>query len=547
MMRGVLQALLMIKARRIGVWYYFMTTGEKISSGKCFLGIEFGSTRIKAVLTDDQYKPAAMGEYQWENRFEGGYWTYPLDEIRKGLSSCYSDLKRNTAEKFGVGLSSFRAMGISGMMHGYMPFDSEWNLLVPFRTWRNTNTGEAAAELTRLFGFNIPQRWSIAHLYQAILDKEEHIGKISYITTLAVYVHRLLTGVTAAGIGEASGMFPVKDAGYNEEMLDKFSEVVSDAGLTRSIRDMLPKVMLSGEKCGVLSAEGALLLDSEGNLKAGIPFCPPEGDAGTGMTATDSVRAKTGNVSAGTSVFAMAVLEKPLSGVYPEIDVVATPDGRAVAMVHCNNCCCELDAWIGLFEEFCGLAGIDIGRPELYRMLYGNAMKGDADCGGAAAYNFLSAEPVAGVDKGKPMYFRSASGKFNLANFFRAELMGSLASLKMGMDILFGRENVRLERLSAHGGLFKVPGAADVLLADGLNVPVTVTEAAGEGGAWGMSLLAAYMADGGGCELGKFLSEKVFDNIESREVLPSKEGVIGFDRFMKNYAEGLKAVKAMED
>lgn len=517
-----------------------MAVKDKILDGQCFLGIEFGSTRIKAVLIDDEYKTVAIGGHKWENKLEDGYWTYSLEDIHSGLKACYRDLKNEVLKNYGVRLTAFRSMGISGMMHGYMPFDEEGKLLVPFRTWRNTSTQEAAEELTSLFGFNIPQRWSAAHLYQAVLNKEPHIERISYITTLAVYVHFLLTGVMAAGVGEASGMFPVNGIGYDEEMLNKFSKALNDRDVSIDVRSILPKVMKSGESCGTLTEEGALFLDPEGDLKAGIPFCPPEGDAGTGMVATDSVREKTGNVSAGTSVFAMAVLEKPLSKVYPEIDIVATPDGKNVAMVHCNNCCSELDAWVGVFKEFGQLMDMELNDSELYEKLYHNALKGNTDCGGTVAYNFLSGEPVAGVKNGRPMYFRNPEGHFDLANFIRAELMGALGALKMGMDLLFKQENTELTEIAAHGGLFKVQGAADQLLADGLNVPVTLMETAGEGGAWGMAVLAAYQADGQGRNLADFLSEKVFDKVERRTVKPDEEGIAGFEKFMENYRKGLE-------
>ncbi len=499
-------------------------------------------------MIDDTFNTVAMGSHTWENRFENGYWTYSLEDIHKGLQDCYADLKKNVKEKYGVTLTSFKAMGISGMMHGYMPFDSKENLLVPFRTWRNTTTAKAAEELTALFGFNIPQRWSIAHLYQAILNNESHIKNISYITTLAVYVQYLLTGVRAVGFGEASGMFPVDKSNYNREMLEKFSKLVQKYNLPWNIQDVLPNIVSCDKMCGQLTQKGALFLDPEGDLRAGVPFCAPEGDAGTGMVATNAVKERTANVSAGTSVFAMAVLEKPLSKIYPQIDVVATPSGSPVAMVHCNNCCGELDAWVGVFAEFCQLMGYNANISELYRRLYQNALeKGDSDCGGVIAYNFLSAEPVADIEKGKPLFFRSIESSFNLANFFRAELCASLAALKMGMDILFKEENVKLDKLAAHGGLFKVQGAAEKLLADGFNTPVTLMETAGEGGAWGMALLAAYMwdenkQDGRRSDLAEFLDEKVFNGIESREVLPTKEGISGFEQYMNGYKSGLKAV-----
>ncbi|MBD5117034.1 MAG: ATPase [Ruminococcaceae bacterium] len=516
---------------------------ENIKNGKTYLGIEFGSTRIKAVLIDGTYTPVATGSHQWTNRLENGYWIYTLEDIHKGLQSCYADIKKDVKEKYGVTLTDIGAIGISGMMHGYMPFNDSDALLTPFRTWRNATTEHSADALTELFGFNIPQRWSIAHLYQAILDGEAHVSEISYITTLAVYIHYRLTGVFAAGVGEASGMFPTSGIGYNREMLEKFRQLTAKNGYKWDIEEILPKVMNAGEQCGTLTESGALLLDPDGDLKAGIPFCPPEGDAGTGMVATDSVLPKTGNISGGTSIFSMLVLEKPLKGVYKEIDVVATPDGSDVAMVHCNNCCSELDAWVNVFYEFAELIGKPVDKGELYGILYNNAMRGDISCGGVTAYNFLSGEPVAGVEKGKPMYFRAPDGEFNLSNFFRAELMSSVAALKMGTDILFEKENVKAERFAAHGGLFKVEGAADKLTADAMNVPLTVMTTAGEGGAWGMALLAAYMRDKGESSLSDFLSERVFKEMEKRTVYPDNEGVQGFNEYMTRFKAGLEAQK----
>lgn len=518
---------------------------EKIKTGKTFLGIEFGSTRIKAVLTDDTFAPIASGGHTWENKLENGYWTYSLDDIHSGLKSCYADLKKDVKEKYGVTLTAFGAMGISGMMHGYMPFNEKDELLVPFRTWRNTTTEQAASELSELFSFNVPQRWSIAHLYQAILNKEEHIGNISYITTLAVYVHYLLTGEMAAGVGEASGMFPAEGIGYNKFMIEKFRALIADKGYKWDIEDILPAVKKAGEHCGVLTESGAKFLDPEGDLKAGVPFCSPEGDAGTGMTATDSVLPETGNISGGTSIFSMLVLDKPLKGVYKEIDVVSTPDGSDVAMIHCNNCCSELDAWVKLFGEFAALIGKETDKSELYTLLYKNAMKGDISAGGVTAYNFLSGEPVACVEQGKPMYFRTPDGEFNLANFFRAELMSALAALKMGSDILFDKEKVKAKRFAAHGGLFKVEGAADLLTANAMNVPITVMTTAGEGGAWGMALLAGFMKVGNGESLADFLAERVFKNAEKRVVEPEEKGVDGFNEYMKRFAAGLEAERAV--
>lgn len=514
---------------------------SKINTELTYLGIEFGSTRIKAVLIDDSFSVLASGSYIWENRLEDGYWTYSLDDIRNGLQGAYAELAREVKEKYGETLTTMGAIGISAMMHGYMPFNSSEELLVPFRTWRNSTTGVAAEKLTRLFDFKIPQRWSIAHLYQAMLDNENHVTELSYITTLAVYVHYLLTGVRAAGMGEASGMFPLDGNGqYDTKMLDKFDREVKAAGYSWDIRAVLPQVSPAGECCGCLTAEGALLLDPSGNLKAGILFCPPEGDAGTGMTATDSVLPRTGNVSAGTSIFSMLVLERELPGLYDDIDVVVTPDGRPVAMVHCNNCCSELDAWVKLFGEFAALAGREMSAGELYELLYTNAMRGDTDCGGVLAYNFLSGEPTLNMTEGRPMYFRTPDSRFNLANFFRAELYSAFGLLKMGMDILFD-QGIAADRFTGHGGLFKVRGAAQQLLADALNTSVAVNETAGEGGAWGMALLAAYMLLGGGKGLAEWLDKSVFADVESCAAVPDPKGVEGFSRFMLSYRRGLMA------
>ncbi|MBD5144432.1 MAG: ATPase [Ruminococcus sp.] len=513
---------------------------SQINFSKTFLGIEFGSTRIKACLIGEDFAPIAQGAHDWENRLENGYWTYSLDDIHSGLQSCYADLKRDVREKYGVILETVGAMGISAMMHGYMAFDGGDDLLVPFRTWRNTTTEKAAAELTRLFGFNIPQRWSIAHLYQAVLNKEPHVPQIAHITTLAGYIHFLLTGNRAVGIGEASGMFPVNGNGYDEDMLGKFGGLVPDM----DIRAVLPAVLSAGEAAGNLTEAGAKFLDPDGDLKPGIPLCPPEGDAGTGMTATNAVRAGTGNVSAGTSVFSMLVLEKNLSGVYPEIDMVTTPDGSPVAMVHCNNCCSELDAWVGMFGEFAELIGKPLSKNELYETLYRNAMKGSPDCGGVTAYNCLSGEPVIGVESGRPLYFRTPDSKMSLADFFRAQLCSAFAALRYGMDILFNEGNVSAEQFTGHGGLFKVSGTAQQILADALKTPVAVMETAGEGGAWGMALLAAYAVCGTGKSLADFLESEVFTGMKKTVLTPSEEGAKGFDDFMERYVCGLAAEKA---
>ena len=518
-----------------------MTVQEKIKQGKTYLGIEFGSTRIKAVLTDDTFVPIAAGSHEWENRYENGVWTYSLEDITGGLQNCYAGLAENIKEQYGVVPETYGAMGISGMMHGYMAFDKEDKLLVPFRTWRNTITEQAAAELSEAFRFNIPQRWSIAHLYQAVLNGEEHVPQIAHINTLAGYIHFLLTGERSVGVGEASGIFPIENGSYNEKYLEKLSELLKEKNFRGDIKEILPKVLSAGEGNAVLTESGAKLLDPAGTLKAGVKLCPPEGDAGTGMAATNSVLPKTGNVSAGTSIFAMLVLEKPLTGYYPEIDVVTTPDGSPVAMVHCNNCCSELDAWVNVFGEFAALSGSPMDKSDLYETLYKNALNVDPDCGGTVAYNFLSGEPVACAENGRPMYFRTPGGRFGLANFFRAQLYSSMAALKLGMDILFENEKVSVQKITGHGGLFKVQGVAQQFLADGLNSAVSVMKTAGEGGAWGMALLAAYSAVGSGKTLPEFLETEVFSSMESVTVQPDEKGAPGFTAFIENYKKGLAA------
>lgn len=521
-----------------------LTIAEKIEAGQTYLGIELGSTRIKAVLIDDSLSPIASGSHTWENRFENGIWTYSLDDIHSGIQSCYRSLCAEIKERYGVLPRKFGAMGVSAMMHGLMAFDRNDKLLVPFRTWRNTCTAQAAEELTALFDFNIPQRWSAAHFYQAVLNGESFIPETSYITTLAGYIHYRLTGLKAVGIGEASGMFPVSGSGYDRKMLDKMNGLLEKKGVSLKMEDILPSVMNAGERGAVLTDEGATFLDPTGMLQSGVPLCPPEGDAGTGMTATNSVRPRTGNISAGTSVFSMLVMDKPLEGCYPEIDMVTTPDGAPVAMVHCNNCCSELDFWVNMFGEFGSLSGNAVDTSELYELLYTNAMKADPACGGITAYNFLSGEPAAGVETGRPMYFRTPDSTPSLGNFFRAELYSSIASLKIGMDILFEKENVLADGFTGHGGLFKVKGAAQQILSDALNVPVSVMTTAGEGGAWGMALLAAYMVLGKGKSLPDWLDSEVFASVEKTTLYPDEKGREGFNEFMKRYVSGLSAERA---
>ncbi len=518
-----------------------MTIQEKIQSGRTYLGIEFGSTRIKAVLVDDTFAPIASGSHDWQNRYENGVWTYSPDDITTGLQHCYASLVEDVKQKYGVTPATYGAMGISGMMHGYMAFDKDDNLLVPFRTWRNTITEQAASELSELLGFNIPQRWSIAHLYQAVLNGEEHVKDIAHINTLAGYIHYRLTGKRQVGVGEASGIFPVEGIEYNTEYITKTNKLLVNKGFSGKLLEVLPEVLGAGAKEAVLTAEGAKLLDPTGTLQPGVPLCPPEGDAGTGMAATNSVLPRTGNVSAGTSIFAMLVLDKPLKGCYPEIDVVTTPDGAPVAMVHCNNCCSELDAWVNVFGEFAELSSHAVSKPELYELLYRNALGGDPDCGGTVAYNFLSGEPVAGAENGRPMYFRTPDGKFNLANLFRAEIYSTMAALKLGMDILFDKEQVSVDKITGHGGLFKTKGVAQQFLADGLGCAVSVMKTAGEGGAWGMALLAAYSVCGGGKSLPEFLGSEVFGGMKSTTLQPEEKGAEGFRKFMENYKRGLAA------
>lgn len=518
-----------------------------ILNNKTALGIEFGSTRIKAVLVDDKYNPIASGSYEWENRYENGVWTYSLDDIHKGLQGSYSDLVKDVQEKYGVELTSVGALGISAMMHGYMPFDKEGNLLVPFRTWRNNITGEASEKLMELFQYNIPQRWSIAHLYQAILNGEEHVKDIDYMCTLEAYVHRMLTGKRVLGIGDAAGMFPVdsEKKDYNQEMVEKFDKLVESYGFPWKLRDIMPEVMVAGQDAGTLTEEGAKFLDPTGKLKAGIPMCPPEGDAGTGMAATNSVAVRTGNVSAGTSVFAMIVLEKPLSKVYGEIDMVTTPDGMPVAMVHSQNCTSDLNAWVKLFRENLESFGVKVDTNTLYGTLYNKALEGDADCGGLLPYCYFSGEHITHFEEGRPLFARTPDSKFTLANFMRSHLFTSVGALKLGMDILLKEEGVVVDKLLGHGGFFKTKGVGQKVMAAAVNAPVSVMETAGEGGAWGIALLAAYRKNKTeGESLASYLEEQVFAKEESVQIAPDPKDVEGFEAFMNRYKEGLEIERA---
>lgn len=518
-----------------------------IVNGKAVLGIELGSTRIKAVLVNEKNQPIASGSHEWENQLVDNIWTYSEEAIWTGIQASYQDMVRDVKEKYGVPVKKLAAIGFSAMMHGYMPFNEAGELLVPFRTWRNTMTEKASEELTELFQYHIPQRWSIAHLYQAMLNQEPHVKDITFMTTLEGYVHWKLTGKKVLGVGEGSGMFPIdmeiKD--YDKKCLEAFDKLAAPYGFPWKLEEILPKVLLAGEEAGRLTEEGAKLLDTTGELEAGIPFCPPEGDAGTGMVATNSIAKRTGNVSAGTSVFSMVVLEKPLSKVYPEIDLVTTPTGNLVAMVHCNNCTSDLNAWVNLFKEFAEAMGMQVDMNQLFGTLYHKAMEGDADCGGLLAYNYFSGEHITGFEEGRPLFVRTPESKFNLANFMRVNLFTSLGALKTGMDILLKEEGVKLDKILGHGGLFKTKGVGQNLLAGAIDTPVSVMETAGEGGAWGIAVLASYLVNKeSGESLEDYLNHKVFAGQEGEEVQPDTRDVQGFNEFMVRYKAGLAIERA---
>jgi sugar (pentulose or hexulose) kinase len=536
-----------------------MTAKETIQSGKAILGIEFGSTRIKAVLIDQENKPIAQGDHEWENQLVDGLWTYSTEAIWFGLEDAYANLRKNVINEYDCEIEHLASIGISAMMHGYMAFGPTGTaskgapageaekILVPFRTWRNTNTGEAAAELSKLFNYNIPLRWSISHLYQAILNGEEHVNDITYLTTLAGYIHWRLTGEKVLGVGDASGMIPVdpETKTYNAEMVKKFDELIAPKGYSWKLEDILPKSLSAGEAAGTLTEHGAQRLDISGHLKGGCPLCPPEGDAGTGMVATNAVKQRTGNVSAGTSSFSMIVLEKDLSKPNEMIDIVTTPDGSLVAMVHCNNCTSDINAWVKLFKEYQQLLGIPVDMNEIYSKLYNHALTGNADCGGVLSYNYISGEPVAGLQEGRPLVVRSANDKFNLANFIRTNLYATVAVLKLGNDVLFNEEKIKVDRITGHGGLFKTPVVGQRILAAALNSPISVMETAGEGGAWGIALLASYLVNNEKkLNLADWLDEVVFAGNTGVEIAPDPEDVAGFNAYIENYKKGLAIEKA---
>ncbi|MEH7090589.1 FGGY-family carbohydrate kinase [Priestia megaterium] len=523
------------------------TIKQAIAKGKTSLGIELGSTRIKAVLIDENFETIASGSYEWENLLEDGFWTYNLLDIITGLQSAYREMKQEVERSYGITIRTVGSIGVSAMMHGYMAFDKTGELLVPFRTWRNATTSEAAKELTEHFNFNIPERWSIAHLYQAIINQEKHLPHIHYMTTLAGYIHWLLTGSKALGIGDASGVFPIDERtqNYSEAMMKQFDELISYKGYSWQLSDILPAVHTSGEQAGTLTAIGASILDQSKNLQPGIPFCPPEGDAGTGMVATNSVRKRTGNVSVGTSVFAMIVLDKKLSKVYPEIDLVTTPNGSPVAMVHANNCSSDLNAWLGLFREFSEAMGQKVESDKLFEVMLNKALEADPDAGGLLSYGYFSGENITGVESGRPLFVRSAKSNFNLANFMRTHLFTAFGALKIGMDLLVKEENVKIHSILAHGGLFKTPVVGQKMMAAAINTPVSVMDTAGEGGAWGMAILSSYMLNKSENEsLEDFLDDKVFKEVTAQEIYPDELDVKGFEAFIKRYKKGLVIEKA---
>ena len=527
-----------------------METKQMIADGKTALGIEFGSTRIKVVLIDKDHHPIASGSHDWENRLENNIWTYTLEDIWSGLQDSYQNLVNDVKEKYDITLTKVGSIGFSAMMHGYMAFDDKNELLVPFRTWRNTITEEASVKLTELFGYHIPQRWSIAHLYQAILNKEEHVEAITFVTTLAGYIHWQMTGEKVIGVGDASGMFPIDSAtcDYNTKMLDQFDTLVSDRHFAWNIRKILPQVFTAGQEAGRLTVEGAKKLDPTGTLQAGVLVCPPEGDAGTGMAATNSVAVRTGNISAGTSVFSMVVLEHDLKKAHDELDLVTTPSGEQVAMVHCNNCTSDLNAWVGLFREFAKAIGAEQDDNELYGTLYRKAMEGDANCGGLLAYNYFSGESITGFNEGRPLFVRRPDDRFNLANFMRTHLYTALGALKAGNDILIKEENVKVDCFYGQGGFFKTRGVGDRVMAAAMNAPIKLMETAGEGGPWGMALLAAYMLQKDEKEtLEHYLAGKVFHSGKTETTEPDAADVKGFDDFMEDYMAGLSIERAAVD
>jgi sugar (pentulose or hexulose) kinase len=520
---------------------------DEIASGNAILGVELGSTRIKAVLIDRIGTLLASGDFEWENRWENGIWTYRPEDIWAGLQAAYRALAEGVEREYGMQITKLGAIGVSAMMHGYLPLDAKGKQLVPFRTWRNTTTSEASEALTEEFKFAIPQRWSIAHLYQAILNGETHVNNIAYLTTLAGYVHWRLTDRSCLGVGDASGMLPIdpETGNFRADMIARFDELASSRGFSKKLADILPHVLQAGDDAGTLTEEGARLLDPSGSLQAGVPFCPPEGDAETGMTATNSVAKRTGNISAGTSIFLMAVLEKPLTDIYPEIDIVTTPTGLPVAMVHCNNGTSDLDAWMRIFSETAEAMGGNAEKSHIYNTLYAKALEGDADGGGLTAVSYFSGEPITGFEEGRPLFLRKPDSSFTLANFMRALLFSSMATLRIGMDILTEKEKISLDRMFGHGGFFKAADVGQRMLASALNVPISVMKSAGEGGAWGIALLAAYRIDRRADEtLESYLEDRIFAGQTGSTVSPDADDIEGFRRYMERYRKALEVERA---
>ena len=523
-----------------------MSEKEIIEQGLTSIGIEFGSTRIKTVMVDMDGKPLAQGSHTWENQYENGVWTYSLDMIWDGLADSYADLVKNVEKEFGASITKVKSIGFSAMMHGYMAFNEAGELLVPFRTWRNTITEQAAADLTKEFGFNIPQRWSIAHLYQAILNGEDHVGDITFFTTLAGYIHWQLTGEKVLGIGDASGMFPIDSTtrDYNKDYLAKFNKLIEGKSFGWKLEDILPKVLVAGEAAGTLTEEGVKKLDKSGKLQAGVLVCPPEGDAGTGMVATNSVAIRTGNVSAGTSIFAMVVMEKALNKVHEEIDVVTTPVGDDVAMVHCNNCTSDINAWAKLFKEYSEAMGFEVDMDKLYTTMFSSAMKGAPDCGGLMGFNYFSGEPVTGFEEGRPVFIRKPDADFSFANFMRLHLFSAVSTLKYGLDILFKEENVAVDKMYGHGGFFKTKDAGQKIMSAAIGEPVTVMATAGEGGAWGIALLALYAAKEEKSTLAEFLQKDIFGGEEGESVMADKDEIDGMNAFMDAFKKAMPVERA---
>ncbi|TFH68274.1 MULTISPECIES: xylulokinase [Cellulomonas] len=515
-----------------------------IEQGRTALGIELGSTRIKAVLVGEDHVPLASGGHAWENQYVDRTWTYSLDAVWEGLRAAVAELLDDAERQHGVRPATVGAIGVSAMMHGYLAFDAADELLVPFRTWRNTSTGAASAELTDLLGYNIPLRWSVAHLHQAVLDAEPHVPDVRFVTTLAGYVHWRLTGRKVLGVGDASGMFPVDPAthDYDADLVARFDAHVGDR-LPGGLRDLFPQVLVAGQDAGALTAEGAALLDPTGTLQAGIPLCPPEGDAGTGMVATNSVARRTANTSVGTSIFAMVVLEKPLATVHHEIDLVTTPAGDLVAMVHCNNGASELGEWAGVFGRFATALGAQATPDEVFGVLLREALEGAADGGGLLSYNYLSGEPITGLEEGRPLIVRTPGSDLSLANLMRTQVYGAFATLSLGMRIL-AAEGVGVDAMFAHGGMFRTAGVAQRLLAAAVGAPVAVGRTAGEGGAWGIAVLAAYLVHGGGVDLGTYLAQRVFADAELEVVEPDPADVAGYTTYLDRYTAGLAIERA---